>query len=121
MANAIYYSFCFRFLSGSTISPLKNGFQFSPTDIDDCVNHTCSNGGSCVDGVNNYSCKCKPGFTGDRCQTGLFFSFYNQAIYLLLPVSSVYFLSLFLSLNVFQIKAKSVDLVLKSRFGLQAL
>ena len=45
-------------------------FQFSTTDIDECVNHMCSNGGSCVDGVNNYSCNCQPGFTGDRCQTG---------------------------------------------------
>ena len=39
-------------------------------DIDECVNHTCKNGGSCVDGVNNYSCNCLAGFTGDRCETG---------------------------------------------------
>jgi len=44
-------------------------------DIDECVNHTCQNGGSCVDGVNNYSCNCMPGFTGDRCQTGNTFPF----------------------------------------------
>ena len=25
------------------------------TDIDDCVNHTCANGGSCMDGVNTYT------------------------------------------------------------------
>ena len=76
VAKSICYSLCFRFFSGSTISPLKYGNLFSPTDIDECVNHTCSNGGPCVDGVNNYSCNCKPGFTGDRCQTGLFFSFH---------------------------------------------
>ena len=52
----------------------------SQLDIDDCVNHTCSNGGSCVDGVNNYSCKCMPGFTGDRCQTGGFVKNYQQPI-----------------------------------------
>ena len=38
-------------------------------DIDDCVNHTCLNGGSCVDGLNNYSCNCETGFTGDHCET----------------------------------------------------
>ena len=42
------------------------------TDIDDCVNHTCANGGLCVDGVNSYSCNCTAGYTGDQCQTGNF-------------------------------------------------
>ena len=45
-------------------------------DIDECVNHTCKNGGSCVDGVNNYSCSCLPGFNGDRCETGRYFSLF---------------------------------------------
>ena len=39
-------------------------------DIDDCVNHTCANGGSCMDGINNYSCNCLVGFTGSSCETG---------------------------------------------------
>ena len=42
-------------------------------DIDECVNHTCQNGGWCNDGVNNYSCNCLSGFTGDRCETGTYF------------------------------------------------
>ena len=42
------------------------------TDIDDCVNPTCANGGSCVDGVNSYSCNCTAGYTGNHCQTGKF-------------------------------------------------
>ena len=39
------------------------------TDINDCFNHTCLNGGSCVDGVNSYTCRCVAGFKGDRCET----------------------------------------------------
>ena len=54
-------------------------FVSSLLDIDECVNHTCSNGGSCVDGVNNYSCNCMPGFTGDRCQTGASGKNYQQS------------------------------------------
>ena len=37
-------------------------------DVDDCVNQTCANGGSCVDGVNTYSCNCAAGYTGDHCE-----------------------------------------------------
>ena len=39
-------------------------------DINYCVNHTCDNGGSCVDGINNYSCNCLVGFTGYHCEIG---------------------------------------------------
>ena len=42
------------------------------TDIDDCANHTCANGGSCMDGVNAYTCNCPSGFTGMYCEKGQF-------------------------------------------------
>ena len=38
--------------------------------IDDYVNHTCGNGGSCIDGVNSYSCNCLLEFTGGYCELG---------------------------------------------------
>ena len=30
-------------------------------NIDDCLNHNCNNNSICDDGVNNYTCVCKPG------------------------------------------------------------
>ena len=42
------------------------------TDIDYCINHTCQNGASCVDGLHNYSCKCPTGYTGSNCESGKF-------------------------------------------------
>lgn len=44
--------------------------HFLSIDIDDCHNHTCQNGASCVDGVNDYSCTCVIGFTGSSCKIG---------------------------------------------------
>ena len=39
-------------------------------DIDDCVSHTCANGGFCVDGLNSYLCNCSADYPGERCLTG---------------------------------------------------
>lgn len=33
-------------------------------NIDDCPGHGCQNGGTCVDGVNTYNCRCPPEWTG---------------------------------------------------------
>ena len=38
--------------------------------IDDCASSQCQNGGTCVDGINSYSCNCVPGYAGDNCETG---------------------------------------------------
>lgn len=35
--------------------------------MDDCASSPCANGGTCRDGVNEYSCTCPPGYTGTNC------------------------------------------------------
>lgn len=42
------------------------GFNGTNCDnnIDDCPDHHCRNGGTCMDGVNTYNCKCPPEWTG---------------------------------------------------------
>lgn len=40
-------------------------------DINECASHPCQNNGICHDKVGSYSCDCKAGFTGDKCQTGI--------------------------------------------------
>ena len=39
-------------------------------DIDDCASKPCQPNGRCIDGVNNYTCKCDPGYTGKHCEKG---------------------------------------------------
>lgn len=43
---------------------------FSFTDVDDCVSSRCFNDATCLDGVNQYSCVCRDGFTGNFCEIG---------------------------------------------------
>ena len=40
-------------------------------DIDDCQSNPCLNGGSCTDGINNYTCSCLPGYTARNCGIGI--------------------------------------------------
>lgn len=66
--------FCFYHFSKLLKTFIYNGTWLltllSVTDFDDCVNHTCAHGATCVDGTNNYSCNCLAGYTGERCETG---------------------------------------------------
>ena len=39
-------------------------------DIDDCKNNSCKNDATCIDGVNDYTCECATGYSGDNCEIG---------------------------------------------------
>ena len=42
-------------------------FQQILSDIDDCLTHECVHG-TCKDGENDYTCLCKAGYTGKKCE-----------------------------------------------------
>ena len=42
------------------------------TDIDDCSPSPCENGGTCTDLVDDFSCDCAAGFSGETCETSIF-------------------------------------------------
>ena len=41
-------------------------------DIDECASSPCQNGGTCLNELNMYTCKCQFGFDGVLCQNGMF-------------------------------------------------
>lgn len=41
-------------------------------DTNECASSPCMSGGTCVDGINKYTCKCAPGYTGTNCLTSKF-------------------------------------------------
>ncbi|XP_015780130.1 PREDICTED: von Willebrand factor D and EGF domain-containing protein-like, partial [Acropora digitifera] len=68
-----YSCSCYPGFEGRNCDVDKDICKSSPcvNDIDDCVNHTCTNGASCIDGINVYSCNCTAGFTGAYCETDI--------------------------------------------------
>ena len=46
---------------------LQVGFSCIFSDTDDCDPNPCVNKGTCIDGVNNYTCACHPGYEGTNC------------------------------------------------------
>lgn len=48
------------------INKTKKG-TFCDTDINECSSNPCLNGATCVNGLNQWSCNCVPGFNGTNC------------------------------------------------------
>ncbi|XP_051039368.1 fibulin-7 [Phodopus roborovskii] len=62
----------FQLVGPSSVVCLANGTWTGEKpccrDISECSSQPCHNGGTCVEGVNQYRCICPPGKTGNRCE-----------------------------------------------------
>lgn len=45
----------------------KSRYSSILIDVNDCKENPCLNGGTCIDGINNYQCICKEGWEGVHC------------------------------------------------------
>ena len=57
----------FFFFNRCVCQPGWSG-EMCDVNIDDCEKNPCSNGGQCIDEVDDYTCVCEAGFTGKKCQ-----------------------------------------------------
>ena len=48
---------------------LSTLFIVSSLDINECASFPCNNGGTCIDGIDYFSCECMAGYTGVQCET----------------------------------------------------
>lgn len=67
-----WLSFCRKAAFRGCHHPLSLPFPpglLCEENIDDCAGGPhCLNGGQCVDRIGGYSCRCLPGFAGERCE-----------------------------------------------------
>ena len=45
-------------------------FPFCLAEINECFNNPCRNGGTCIDLVNGFACRCPVEFAGSWCEKG---------------------------------------------------
>ena len=64
-------------------------FFLISSDIDDCYPSPCKNNGTCIDGVNNYTCSCVPGFEGKNCTISKLLNNFNNFFFFKLSVRDI--------------------------------
>ena len=62
----MWWSFCFTPILTKINCHLL--IKMFPVDIDYCASNPCQNGGTCIDGINTYTCNCAPGYIGYNCE-----------------------------------------------------
>lgn len=53
---------------------------FCEVNVDDCEDHGCESGATCVDGVGNYTCLCPPNYTGTKAASEYLLHFTNCSL-----------------------------------------
>ena len=61
---------CIEVVGGGFVCDCEEGWRGDSCDedtVDNCLSEPCQNGGSCTDGLNDYTCNCGPLWIGKTC------------------------------------------------------
>ena len=78
-------------------------------DIDECENVICQNNGTCIDGINGYSCNCTDGYDGQHCDNSKYCMNVNTYTCVCVASCAVYWSVQFVTGEIFQIFASMSD------------
>lgn len=67
VALLLSLSLSLNFFSRYWLDFHKSRYSLILIDVNDCKENPCLNGGTCIDGINNYQCICKEGWEGVHC------------------------------------------------------
>ena len=73
-AHKVCAFFKSKIILGLTVNMLDGTPNFI-SDVNECLSGstTCQNGGTCHNTDGGYECTCTPAWTGDSCETGIFY------------------------------------------------
>lgn len=54
----------------TVVTQKRKDFLFLSSDVNECQQQKCSNGGTCVNTQGSFYCKCKSGYSGKYCEKG---------------------------------------------------
>ena len=72
------------------------------SDIDECNSNPCAHSGTCIDGVNSFTCSCVDGYSGYDCDTGTEETkciVYNKYLFYVIATTNLFTITAFLTEN----------------------
>lgn len=66
LSSAIFYYFRCKKATESYVCECQPGYEADDCsfNINECLSNQCKNEAECIDGIANYTCQCKTGWTG---------------------------------------------------------
>ena len=72
VAGTVVYTY-YKSKQANNIHPNNKCSHLYCLDIDECASSPCQSNGTCLDGIDSYTCNCASGFEGTNCETSMYY------------------------------------------------